>query len=679
MSGFKAIFLKELKRMFRPRNVAILSVLFALCIGFLLLGLSEKNHIEQGKDIFKTFEAEKTGQYQTITQYGTYGFRIFFLPEPVNSLFFNTCGYPDIASFVDSGERLKIYHSLKGQNLFKSKVKKWGITDFFGVLIVLWSLSVLLFGYETCRSRKYLKMLTSLSSKTTVYISLALSRALFLIMVYLALIGCTVLVFLLSGITFPFHSPMIVFLFITLLALIFLLFLGFLLGMIKSPFKGVPLVLALWALLVYLIPTAINLYIDGKANDIISVYDMEMEKLRIIMAVEKEAIKKNITYKYGEKLTKEVIDYVSTYYENEFKKLNKMEEDLRAHMRHHICYHNLLSSLFPVTLSIAAGEEVSSMGPLSQLDFYHYTQKQKKAFFKYYMDKRFSGEGNFAKFENFVKNDENIYQSQSRLPYYTGLGTLVSLLEILVLLIVGYFCFDRLVFEFPRKEVKKIKPREFDFEKGISEVHYLYHAIMSCLLYNVFSGRVNPVRKKGFNGPITIDGVDVFSSPLNEPFLYLCAPWDLPAELSAADVFELLTVLLRYTDQEKESLKFQFLDKKDMKTNISKLEKYQVSEVLLSALTYKKREIYLVEDTINRMPTDLAISMNDSMERLSEEDALFIYLTTEGSLPSYRKVEKKDPDQLVRSTEWSGYMKGLKQEFNKKKETDRIKVATKNK
>ncbi|NIN20803.1 MAG: hypothetical protein GTO56_22210, partial [Candidatus Aminicenantes bacterium] len=409
-SALKEIFLKELKRMFRPRNGVILSVLFALCIGFLLFGLAEYKTIERGKDIFKTFEAKKVGQYQTITQYGTYGIRIFFLPAPVISLFFNTCGFPDIASFIDSGERLKIYHSLKGQNIFKSKVKKWGITDFFGVLMVLWCLAVLLFGYETCRSRKYLKMLTSLSSKRTVYISLALSRALFLIAVYLALIGCTVLVFLLSGIPFNFHSSMMVFLFITLLALLFLLFLGFLMGMIKSPFRGVPILLVCWALLLFLIPAGINLYIAGKSNDIIPLYDMEMEKLRIIMSVEKEAIEKNITYKYGEKLTKEVIDYVSTYCENEFKKLNEMEENLREHMRHHIRHHNLLSSFLPVTLSIAAGEEASSMGPLSQLEFYHYTQEQKKAFFKYYMDKRFfSGEGNFAKFENFVKNDENIY------------------------------------------------------------------------------------------------------------------------------------------------------------------------------------------------------------------------------------------------------------------------------
>jgi Ca2+/Na+ antiporter len=554
----------------------------------------------------------------------------------------------------------------------KSKVKKWGITDFFGVLMVLWCLVALLFGYETCRSRKYLKMLTSLSSKRTVYISLALSRAIFLIAVYLALIGCTALVFLLSGIPFPFHPPIMVFLFITLLALLFLLFLGFLLGMIKSQFMGVPLVLVCWALLLYLIPTGISLYIADKSNDIISIYEMEMQKLRFIMSIEKKGIEEIGKFDCGKNVTEKDKEFIKKYFENDFKQLNEMEEDLRKHMRYHIRHHNLLSSFLPVTLSIASGEEVSSMGPLSQLEFYHYTQDQKKAFFKYYMDKRFfSGEGNFAKFENFVKNDENIYQSQSRLPYYTGLGILVSLLEILVLLIVGYICFDRMVFEFPKKEVKKIKPREFDFEKKISEAHYLYHEIMSCLLYNVFSGRVNPVRDKGFTGPITIDGVDVISSPLNEPFLYLCAPWDLPGELKAGDVFDLLTVLLRYTGQEKESLKFQFLDQKDMKTSISKLEDYQVCEVLLSALAYKKREIYLVEDTIHRMPTDLAIILDDSMERLSGEDALSIYLTTEDNLPQYRKVEKKYPNQLVRSTTWSEYMKGLKEKYNREKESEK--------
>jgi hypothetical protein len=97
-----------------------------------------------------------------------------------------------------------------------------------------------------------------------------------------------------------------------------------------------------------------------------------------------------------------------------------------------------------------------------------------------------------------------------------------------------------------------------------------------------------------------------------------------------------------------------------------------VCEVLLSALAYKKREIYLVEDTIHRMPTDLAIILNDSMERLSGEDALSIYLTTEDNLPQYRKVEKKYPNQLVRSTTWSEYMKGLKEKYNREKEAEKI-------
>jgi len=65
-------------------------------------------------------------------------------------------------------------------------------------------------------------------------------------------------------------------------------------------------------------------------------------------------------------------------------------------------------------------------------------------------------------------------------------------------------------------------------------------------------------------------------------------------------------VLLRYTDQEKESLKFQFL------------------------------------------------------------------APTEDNLPQYRKVEKKYPNQLVRSTTWSEYMKGLKEKYNREKKAEKI-------
>ena len=126
---------------------------------------------------------------------------------------------------------------------------------------------------------------------------------------------------------------------------VFFLSLGFLLGMLKSPVLGISLIFACWAVLVYLIPAAINLFIAAKANNIVSIYDMEMEKLRIIMAFEKKAIDKNITYKYGEKLTEDVKEYVSRYYNNEFKQINEMEDRLRAQMEENIRWYHLVSSI----------------------------------------------------------------------------------------------------------------------------------------------------------------------------------------------------------------------------------------------------------------------------------------------------------------------------------------------
>jgi hypothetical protein len=649
MSGFYVIFLKELKRMFRPRNAVILSVLFVLCIGFILYGIGEYKHIKKMKIDFKTFEADKVGQYVTVTQYGTYGIRIFFHPAPVCIFFINTCGLPDIASFVDSGERLKTYNSLQGQNLFKLKVKKLGITDFSGVFLFLFSLAVLFAGYEAPRSRKYLKQLITLYSKPRVYLSLWLSRAVFLILVYLVLIGCIVLMSLLSGIPFSFHGPMLIFLLMGLLVLLFFLSLGFLLGMIKSPLPGVSLIFACWVMLVYLLPAAVNLFIAAKANNIISIYEMEMEKLRTIMAFEKKAIEKAGTFNYGKEVTEKEQEVITNYYNNEFQRINQMEDKLCVQMEETIRWCHLVSSIFPSTSYLAVSDEVSSMGSRSMVEFMRYTLDQKKEFFKYYMDKLyFSGGDNFGKIENFVKDEENIFYAKSRLPYYWLSGILLTLLFTLVTVYFGYLLFKKYFFLQPENWETGANNPGLKLAKGRVYPFHVKDNRFSQQLYNLLSGQNHAFQQAGFN-EISIDSAAMVSRSYSCSFLYLCRIEELPGDITAGDLMGLF--LSAGSSQTMPLALPGFTHKK-----LSRLTPAEKGDIYIKILAGIKREIYLIDNIGKHMSVLFVRRLKQQMDQLAAGGALVFYLLTD-HLPVIENFSKNET--AYKHDSWLGLIDNL--------------------
>ena len=153
------------------------------------------------------------------------------------------------------------------------------------------------------------------------------------------------------------------------------------------------------------------------------------------MGFEKRAIKDKISFKYDEKLTENVKKRVLNYYNNEFKQIHSLEEDMRRQMKACVRQHQLISALFPTTLYLSGTSGIGGMGYESLIDNYRYVQESKKGFFKYYMDKLyFSGEGeNVTKVEPYIKGDGNIYRAGSVLPAFFLPGALLNLLVLILL------------------------------------------------------------------------------------------------------------------------------------------------------------------------------------------------------------------------------------------------------
>jgi ABC-type transport system involved in cytochrome c biogenesis ATPase subunit len=663
---FSAFFIFELKRFSRNRVMIIAGFLvWLLSLVFVQIGAGNYRSILAHKDEFQAVEQMKVSQYTTYTQYGGYGYRILFLPPPVSAFFINSGVIPDvnIISYVDSGERLKIYQPLIGPGTFKPK--KFGFTDFSGIILFFGSLLSILYGFDTFQNREFIKMVSSAASHRYTYRYLQLSRLLILVMLLLFIITSGMLLAAVNGIYFSFNRYLVFFILLILFIAVFFFKLGSVFSSLKSKKIGIFLVLSCWFILVYPLPSAVDYYISLRAKLMTTLNKLEMEKLKIVMGFEKRAIKEAGTFDYGKEVTKKREEVILSYYNNEFRKIHSLEEDMRRQMKACVRQHQLLSILFPTTLYLSGTAEISGMGYGSLIDNYRYVQESKKGFFKYYMDKLyFSGEGaNVTKVEPYIKGDGNIYRAGSALPAFFLGGALLNLLVLILLSRFSYFMFKRRIFAVEEAEVRHIHEDSLEhrFEKGQFKVMDSEFDIFINLMFNLLSGDKTNYGKMKLPFKIFINGQDIFSAAVKEPFIYICHPKKLPGDTSAGD---LIVFLSHFAGKNgKAGASGRVLEPlRDMaSTPLRKLSKEQKGRIILALMKIMKRDIYLVDNAARSMSIEFTVHLKQRMDNLKDSGALVILVTDEAVFTAKMKTGKS---VINENSDWCMLVDHCKELYN---------------
>ncbi|MCU0288920.1 MAG: hypothetical protein MUF15_21310 [Acidobacteria bacterium] len=113
MKTFKSIFTMETQRLLNNKNIGLLFLFSLLCFYFVQTGIGIYKSIIENKEKFQDIEQLKVKQYISYSQYGSYGFRVLFIPSPLSIFFVNSSVISELTANVDSGERLNIYNSFK--------------------------------------------------------------------------------------------------------------------------------------------------------------------------------------------------------------------------------------------------------------------------------------------------------------------------------------------------------------------------------------------------------------------------------------------------------------------------------------------------------------------------------------------------------------------------------------
>ena len=443
-----SFFFMETRRVLNIKTIGLLVLISALSLYFTQTGIKSYLEIMESKQAYWDFEQVKVSQYPGYGQYGTYGVQVLFVPSPLYIFFINSTTVSRLTANVDSGERLYIYNSFKGRELFAEK--SGGYKDFSGVFLLLASLLMFYAGYDAFTHRDYLGFMNNFIRPRALFSSIIACRVVIFGLWIAATAALSLLLLKINGIEISGEDGRYFAIFLGVLGLVvfFFFILGTISGTFGSPFAGFAMIVTLWFVSVFMIPGLMRTLITQSAESITSISRMDLEKLRLLMKVEdmmQNSFGSARELRDQAELKRLVGEKMLEHWEKEYKEFYALEKRIENEVKDNIRFYAALSDWFPTTFYLSCGNEISGSGYENYLEFFSWLQELKKNFTLFYMKQRFlspapEGKGNI---QCFFREGENFFQARTRLPWRFSRGILISLGYIAILLAVSYIRFKK--------------------------------------------------------------------------------------------------------------------------------------------------------------------------------------------------------------------------------------------
>jgi ABC-type transport system involved in multi-copper enzyme maturation permease subunit len=298
MTAFKSFFILEFKRLFfSKRKWIVMGIFLLICFFLVQLGIWQYRDIEKGKETFRELERKKVEQIVNWDQYGLYGFHLFFMSSQLSTLFFNSNHFTELTCHIDSGEKLNTFSLFKGKKIFEEKPGK--LLDFSGIILILGSFIALFYGFDAFRYTEYIKSLASMYGYRQTFFYIWLSRVILLCVFFIGVTLIATLLMVINGIKIKGDGwvHLSVFFLIMLMMQVFFLTLGAMAKSFRSALISGIFIILFWIFFVYIIPAGLNKIVEAKAGKMPSYYQVELDKLKIVMAYEKVVKEKKDIYK----------------------------------------------------------------------------------------------------------------------------------------------------------------------------------------------------------------------------------------------------------------------------------------------------------------------------------------------------------------------------------------------
>ena len=611
------------KRYFSKRHIAVLLVILSILVYFLSSGIQDYfSAIKSTRDL-SSLENEIYNSIHDYELYSVIGVRMALIPTPDCSFFTHSSVFKNLNGRFNTTFQLTIETDLPSKSISPSKISV--PIDFSRFILIFLTVLALYYGREPPREQEFLKLLSSINNPVKTRVILSLSSIILIVLTLACFFMISILVLFiynipLSAVDYPGISNYFL---VTLLLVIFFYSIGEISGHIRwKPSIKNAVIALIWFVLVWIVPSAINLNIDQEFRKLNSEYHAELEKLKIVTNFEKEAVQKH--GKANRDNIENVRKVAEGFWEKERKEIEAVDERQKQNLKTIIDRYKKIAILFPTTFYQLTGSEVSSKGYNGFFKFFTIVQKMKQAFTRFWVDQAYYKESRVV--VPFIKEKEgHLFPSESSVPENFNTGVLVNFSYALFLFLISCFLFNR-----------NICPLLKDRNACNKAVIELDEGKLSCMnndfpefvnqLINVFLGRI-----KAFKGVITINGVSIVSKK-EKNFLYLPDVDHFPKDIKTMHLIKMFKIAMKLTGEEFTRLK-KSAGEANLNKTFAELKRTKKIEILLALVGLGKNRIYILDDFGKGLTEKERNKLETLTENWETEDMVVIELKSPGSTP----------------------------------------------
>jgi hypothetical protein len=549
-------------------------------------------------------------------EYARVGIRMLFIPPPCEIFFKDTTFPPDAMAKVNSIVKVQIVNNLKGKAAVSGIGN--GKIDFSRIVLWLINLFALWYGYESLQSRDFILSLSSKWSRARVYFSILTPRFILFAGAYVSMFGAILLFIKARGIELSFADYKVLsgYFLVTLIMLLAFFLGGFIYGTFKSTAVSFACILGTLIILTFLVPGLIGEIAGENFPDSIEDYQTELDKFKIVGDFENISAEKHGKFDRSKMETARKV--MENYRKKYFQKIVKREEQLMNRMQRAVDITNKLAILTPTTFFLLTGNEVSGKGYGNYMEFYAYVKVMWCNFARFWITRVFYHDPNVLVY--FLKGDENIFKSKSRLPELYEYGLLIHLGYIIVLLLISYVRFKKWLNPAPKK-TNAFEKVDVVFYKGKQYTVKVDFNDFSRQLLNEFCGQ-----GKGLEWQVVIDGKHLKANE-KQDFFFTPNFKQIPGDIKVRDLLMLFKRLLKLTDRAVEEA-VKSINKKVMNSRFGKLENFNKAVVLLILAQLTKANVYIFIDFAAGIPGSLRNKLSVYVDKLEKKGCIIIDIVT---------------------------------------------------